>query len=108
MPVIDVGEDFPPFCKPDDIGTKLGATIAAVITSAHRLIQSTDRNAINIRLGGKLGQERTLSLNKTNTKVLVGKFGKDSDKWVGESIKLVRSEANNPQTKKIGPAIRVE
>lgn len=105
MPEIDTGDlEYPPFANASDVGKKLGDSIKAKVTTCHRIIEMTGRNAINIKIGD---QELTLSLNKGNTRELIKQIGKNSDFWIGKTITLVRSEANNPQTKKIVPTIRI-
>lgn len=108
MPIVDTGElEYPPFVTADDVGKKLGDIMKAKITTSHRLLEmagQAPRNAINIKIGNK---EFTFGLNKTNTRVLAANLGKDSDDWVGKTISLYRTEANNPKTMKTVPAIRV-
>lgn len=38
------------------------------------------------------GKEKTLVLNKTNTKILINAYGKDSDNWVGSEVGLSTHE----------------
>src|SRR3990167_508990 len=38
------------------------------------------------------GKEKTLVLNKTNTKILINAYGKDSEGWVGREIGLSTHE----------------
>jgi len=52
--------------------------------------------------------EESLALNKTNVKAQVDLFGDDTDKWIGEEVKLIVILANNPQTGKETPTVRVK
>ena len=38
------------------------------------------------------GKEKTLVLNKTNTKTLINAYGKDSENWIGQEIGLSTHE----------------
>lgn len=41
------------------------------------------------------GKEKGLVLNTTNTRKLIGAYGKDSDGWIGKSIALTTQEYEN-------------
>jgi F0F1-type ATP synthase alpha subunit len=38
------------------------------------------------------GKEKTLVLNKTNTKIIINAFGPDDDNWIGKEISLSTHE----------------
>lgn len=105
VPKIDTptSGEFAPFITPDILGAKGEAK--AVIETPHRLIESTGNNVIDVKVGKTT---YSFSLNKTNTSRLIEQHGDNSDSWVGKPITLVRVMANNPQTKKEVPAIRVK
>lgn len=52
--------------------------------------------------------EEGLAMNKTNLKMMVDLFGDDTDDWIGQKLKLIVILANNPQTGKETPTIRVK
>ena len=51
--------------------------------------------------------EKSLPLNKTNTKALVDLLGDETDDWIGKKVKLVKSMAQNPDTGKMQNVIRI-
>jgi hypothetical protein len=53
-----------------------------------------------------LASGRKLSLNATNTRVLIGSFGADSESWVGKDIEIYRGELRN-QNGGMQPGVRV-
>jgi hypothetical protein len=48
------------------------------------------------------------AVNKTNTALLTGLFGDDTDKWIGKEPTLFVMMVNNPTTKKPTPSLQVE
>ena len=48
---------------------------------------ASDKGVLHFR-----GKEKTLVLNKTNTKALITAYGKDSEKWIGKEIGLSTHE----------------
>jgi hypothetical protein len=52
--------------------------------------------------------EESLALNKTNVKSQVDLFGDNTDAWIGQQVKLIVILANNPQTGRETPTIRVK
>lgn len=52
--------------------------------------------------------EESLALNKTNVKAQVDLFGDETEKWIGQEVKLIVILANNPQTGKETPTVRVK
>ena len=81
----------------DDIVT---ATIKAV--EMEELPQTGPTRCVMFSEYGK-----SLPLNKTNTVSLVDLFGDETDNWIDKKVKLVKSEANNPETGKAQQVIRI-
>lgn len=53
------------------------------------------------------GKEKGVVLNKTNFSSIADAYGDDTDDWTGQTVILFSVQIENPQTKKVGPAIRI-
>jgi len=53
------------------------------------------------------GKEKGVVLNKTNFSAIADAYGDDTDDWTGHPVILFSVQIENPQTKKVGPAIRI-
>ena len=53
------------------------------------------------------GEEKGVVLNKTNFSAIADAYGDDTDDWTGHPVILFSVQIENPQTKKVGPAIRI-
>lgn len=87
-----------------DLGDDIGASRIVTI----RGCEIRTVGAEQIRKGVLLFDEfdRGLVLNKTNSRVIAGMLGSETDNWVGKSLKIYRSETSFQD--KVVPCIRVK
>lgn len=53
------------------------------------------------------GKEKGVVLNKTNFSAIADAYGDETDDWRDQPVILFSVQIENPQTKKVGPAIRI-
>ncbi len=85
---MDVNELFDSkYLKKEDLKGPVVATISGVTTDMF-----TERGSTQKKKKGVLhfvgGQIKSMSLNITNSKVLVNLYGKNTDEWIGKSIEI--------------------
>ena len=73
-------------------GKNFKVTIDTVTTRAY---EATEKQAADEKLVLSFsGKEKGLVLNKTNTKILIGAYGADTDGWIGNEIGLSTHETD--------------
>jgi hypothetical protein len=91
-----------PLLKAPDLGDDQTATATIEKVYEEKLPQTGDTIMIKFKT-----YDKSLALNKTNTKTLVGLFGDETDDWTGKVVTLYKVLVNNPTTKKETESLRV-
>ena len=73
------------FLSVDDFKNKASFTIREVVT-----YKFNNRERIKLMLEGL--DEKALPINVTNLKILIGKFGDETDRWIGKKITLKQNK----------------
>lgn len=112
MPKIDKefyeGKAFlKPKTKTNPTGVKNGE-IATIQSLEKTTLTGKDGKTKDVYVELFKEHEEGLTLNKTNVKTQVDLFGDDTDKWIGEKVKLIVVLANNPTTKTDTKVVRVK